>query len=914
MLKKWFYSISILVMFVMGTNAFADLLSDPDLVIYYSFDEVTDIVADQSGNGLDGVVMGDVSADPDGKRNGAAKFEGTGGASGFSYLDLDGPDVPSEYIPTNAITLAAWGKVENTGGDHAIFNARAGDSTWVIHPEFRSNGQFRWLLRSYGGTTMFDIRAGAVTWGEWQHFAGTYDKDTGKAMLYINGEQVQELDVPSPDDIAGDWGSGARVGYNIDNARPFTGLMDMLFLFKRALSLDEILKAMQGEAYPYSLSPSPEDGSYVEDTWVTLSWSAGDFAVSHNIYLGDNYDDVYNGAGDTFRGNQALTSTFYVAGFPGYAFPDGLVPGTTYYWRIDEVNEANPDSPWKGNVWSFTVPPKTAYDPIPADGAEFVDPNIVLSWTAGFGGKLHTIYFGDDFDQVNDAEGGTSQGPMTYTPGQLESGKVYYWRVDEYDGSNTYKGDVWSFTTPGAVGSPVPANGATDVKMTTTLSWTASDNAASHEVYFGSGKDAIRNADKNSPEYKGSKALGAESYDPGNLSWYATYYWRVDEVDSLGSTQKGPLWSFMTADFISIDDFEDYNTGENQIWYAWEDGLGYGTPDNPPYSAGNGTGSAVGDETTSSYCEEKIVHGGGKSMPVAYDNNKQGYAYYSEVAKTLSYPRDWTEEGVSRLSLWFRGLSSNDPEPLYVAVANSTGAPAVVVNDNPAAAQAGAWTQWIIPLQTFTEKGIDLTDVDSIAIGLGTQGNLTTPGGAGKMYFDDISLYRPELVYVENSSFEQPGTEKIKGFNGEGADGTPAVDIPGWSTDGPCVDSGVETGYTPTDGDWTAFLMSGDPSVWQLTNHTIADGDVLVLKVDSRITGAAPTLQMTLYYDDNGARVPAATSDVTLTDAMQEYSLSFSADDVPESVGHRVGLEFSNVSSGDSWLGLDNVRLELGGM
>jgi hypothetical protein len=740
MFRKLLYPVSFLLMFVLGTNAFADLLADPDLVIYYSFDEVTDIVADQSGNGHDGVVTGDVTGVPEGKRSGAAKFEGTGGAAGFSYLDLDGPSIPPEHIPTNAITLAAWAKCENTGGDHAIFNARAKDSTWLIHPEFRSNSQFRWLLRAAGGTTIFDIRAGTVKWDEWMHFTGTYDKATGKAILYIDGEVVQELNVPTPADIAGDWGSGARVGYNIDNARPFTGLMDMLWLFKRALPQDEILKAMKGEAYPYALSPSPEDGAYHEDVWVTLSWSPGDFAVSHDVYMGDNFEDVDNGTADTFRVNQ--TTTFYVAGFPGYAFPDGLVPGTTYYWRIDEVNQADPNSPWKGNVWSFTVPPKTAYNPIPADGAEFVDLDTVLSWTAGFGGKLHTVYIGDDFDQVNDAEGGTSQGPTTYTPDSLESGKVYYWRVDEFDGSDTYKGDVWSFTTPGAVGNPLPANGATDVKMTATLSWTPSDNAASHEVYFGKDKDAVRNADKSSPEYKGSKALGAESYDPGKLSWYANYYWRIDEVDSLGNTMKGPLWSFTTADFISIDDFEDYDTGENQIWYAWHDGLGYGTPDNPPYFAGNGTGSAVGDETTPSYCEEKIVHGGNKSMPVAYDNNKQDYAMYSEVEMTLSKARNWTDEGVNELSLWFRGGSTNSADPLYVAVANATGTPVVAVNDNPAAAQVGAWTQWVIPLQTFADQSIDLTDVDKLIIGVGTKGNMTTPGGAGKMYFDDIRLSR----------------------------------------------------------------------------------------------------------------------------------------------------------------------------
>ena len=498
-----------------------------------------------------------------------------------------------------------------------------------------------------------------------------------------------------------------------------------------------------GTAY----NPSPADGAYHAETWVSMSWSPDDSAASHDVYLGDDFDSVNNGTGDTFRANQG--GTFYVAGFVGYPYPDGLIPGTTYYWRIDEVNEAEPNSPWKGNIWSFTVPPKTAYGPNPTDGAEFVDPNATLSWTAGFGGKLHTVYIGTDFDDVNNATEGLSQGPTTYSPGTLDLEKVYYWRVDEFDGDATYKGDVWSFTTPGAVGSPAPSNGATDVKMTATLSWIPADNAASHEVYFGTDKDAVRNADKNSPEYKGPKALGDESYDPGKLAWYAMYYWRVDEVDSLGDSSKGPLWSFTTANFISVDDFEDYDAGDNQIWYAWLDGLGYGTPETPPYSAGNGTGSAVGDETTPSYCEETVVHGGGKSMPVVYDNNKQGYAMYSEVELTLSTARDWTEEGVGTLTIWFRGILNNDAEPLYVAIANNTGAPAIVAHDDPAAAQIGAWTEWVIPLQSFADQGINLTDVDRIAIGVGTQGNMTTPGGAGKMFFDDIRLYRPIETAVE---------------------------------------------------------------------------------------------------------------------------------------------------------------------
>jgi hypothetical protein len=77
-------------------------------------------------------------------------------------------------------------------------------------------------------------------------------------------------------------------------------------------------------------------------------------------------------------------------------------------------------------------------------------------------------------------------------------------------------------------------------------------------------------------------------------------------------------------------------------------------------------------------------------------------------------------------------------------VSNSTGNPAVVVHDNPAAAQVDTWTKWVIPLQTFVDQGINLTNVDRIAIGLGIRGNMTIPGGDGKMFLDDIRLNRPE--------------------------------------------------------------------------------------------------------------------------------------------------------------------------
>ncbi|MHC4569486.1 MAG: LamG domain-containing protein, partial [Planctomycetota bacterium] len=136
-----------------------------------------------------------------------------------------------------------------------------------------------------------------------------------------------------------------------------------------------------------------------------------------------------------------------VVGFPGFPASEGLIPGTNYYWRIDEVNDANASSPWKGEVWSFFVPPRTAYQPAPTDGQGFVASDVTLTWKAGFDGKLHSVYFGDNPDDVAAASGALPQTDATYSPGALEMDKTYYWRVDEFDGTNTHKGDVWSFTT-----------------------------------------------------------------------------------------------------------------------------------------------------------------------------------------------------------------------------------------------------------------------------------------------------------------------------------------------------------------------------------------------------------------------------------------------------------------------------------
>jgi hypothetical protein len=373
-------------------------------------------------------------------------------------------------------------------------------------------------------------------------------------------------------------------------------------------------------------------------------------------------------------------------------------------------------------VWNFSVPPKTAYAPVPADGAGSVATDVELSWTPGFGAKLHTVYFGETFDEVDTATAGKSQGTTSYDPGTLTMAKTYFWRVDEFDVVETHKGDVWSFTTVGAVSNPSPANGSADVTQTPVLSWERGVFGDTHDVYFGTDPDSL--------ELGKSGNLGEESYEPGQLEWDTTYYWQVNEANNTEpeSPWTGPLWSFTTANFLIIDDMESYNDLDpadpesNRIFNAWIDGFGDDT-----------NGSLVGYENPP-FAEQSIVHSGNQSMPFAYDNAPGK----SEATLTLTSNRDWTVNGVETLTIWYRGQADNAAETMYVVLNGSAG----VDNDNPEAVQTTGWTAWHIGLAAFADQGVNLSSVNSITLGVGNRAN-PTAGGTGMLFFDDIRLHPP---------------------------------------------------------------------------------------------------------------------------------------------------------------------------
>jgi hypothetical protein len=115
-------------------------------------------------------------------------------------------------------------------------------------------------------------------------------------------------------------------------------------------------------------------------------------------------------------------------------------------------------------------------------------------------------------------------------------------------------------------------------------------------------------------------------------------------------------------------------------------------------------------------------------------------AVFSNVTITHTIDPQWMHQDI--------GILSNDPEPMYVALANSTGPPAVVYHDDPNAAQIDTWTEWNIDLRDFADQDVNLADVNSITIGFGDRNN-PQAGGSGKMYFDDIRLYRSRCVPSE---------------------------------------------------------------------------------------------------------------------------------------------------------------------
>jgi hypothetical protein len=464
-----------------------------DLVAHWRLDETSGTTAyDSSGNGNDGTLNGNPQWAA-GMIGGALHFDGSSDYVRIPFSES------LRVLNSGDFTLTLWLNASEIDKKHIVFqqmDLNGLGRSWLTI----GNGNADNTIRTYVGGA-WTVSGFVIEAGEWYHTAVVVTEGGGadSIQIYVNGQPEGNPRQDSMEDCEGDF----IIGCAKNLTATFTdGLVDDVRIYNQAMTEEDLQVVMAGVegGFPLAMRPAPADGSQYEQTWANLSWRAGDFAVSHDLYFGTDFDDVNDGAEGTFAGNLAIAQQ--VIGFPSFPAPQGLEPGTTYYWRVDEVNDADPNSPWKGNVWSFWIPPKNAYDPIPADGGTFAEPNVDLNWAAGLKAVMEAVYFGTDADEVANAAGAPPVIGRTFDPGALASDTTHFWRVDTFDGLEWAKGEVWRFTT-------LPDVAITDPGLT--VWWTLDEGPGGMTVVDWSGH-GHHGTFINSPEW-------VDGYDGGALNF-----------------------------------------------------------------------------------------------------------------------------------------------------------------------------------------------------------------------------------------------------------------------------------------------------------------------------------------------------------------------------------------------------------
>ncbi len=443
--------------------------------------------------------------------------------------------------------------------------------------------------------------------------------------------------------------------------------------------------------------PKPEDGAIDIPRDVVMSWTAGKYAATHDVYFGTAFDDVNAASRSNPLGvlvSQGQAAATYD--------PAGLLEfDTTYYWRIDEVNAAPSTQIFRGKVWSFTTEP-FAYPvaniiattngvsdegsgperTVDGSGLNAADEhsteatdmwlalpgaeplyiqyefdrvyklhemlvwnyNVQFELLLGFGLKGVTVEYsenGADWTTLGDFEFARATAKASYaanTTVAFDGVPVKFVRINVNSGYGMMGqfglSEVRFMYIPAHAREPQPADGAADVEVGTALAWRSGREAASHEVYLGADPDALALAG----------TVSSATFAPA-LEFGSIYYWQVVEVNEADAVTAwtGDLWSFSTQDYASIDGFEAYNDdieAGTAIFDTWLDGWV------------NDTGSTVGYIETP-FAEKTIVHGGSQSMPLAYDNATS--PFYSEAWREFETAQNWTGNGADTLVLYVRG-------------------------------------------------------------------------------------------------------------------------------------------------------------------------------------------------------------------------------------------------------------------
>jgi hypothetical protein len=562
-------------------------------------------------------------------------------------------------------------------------------------------------------------------------------------------------------------------------------------LFRAAINF-----ALGIRIHPEAYDPSPAGGEteVLRDTMLT--WKAGIGADTHNVYFGTNFNDVSEATADDPRDVLVSRNQNETTWKPAVV----LNYGQTYYWRVDEVaadgavvkgavwqfDTELESYPLAGSLIVATASssqagfgPENTINGSGLNGKDEHSTTAADMWQSDAGApepvwiqyqfdevyKLHQMlvwnYNGDlesvvgfGLKQVTvehsmDGVNWTALGDFTFNQGtssehyqantlvDFTGVAAQYVRLTVRSSWGTWGrhglSEVRFLYIPTRARQPHPASGETDVDIDTPLAWRAGRGAVTHELYLSPDEQAVA---------AGTALVTTtsdNSYQGPPLTLATTYYWKVNEVNQTEATTcwAGDLWSFTTADFRVVDDFEQYtNRSPNRVFQSWLDGAGFSADTFfPDGYSGNGTGALVGyDPQVGDIMQKTTVHGGKQATPFVYDNTS---ASTSEAVRTFETAQDWTRGGAGFLVLYFQGVAENTLGRLYVKINDTK-----VIYDGPATdLTEPSWIQWTIDLAAVAT---DLTNVRTLTVGVDN-------GGSGTLLFDDIRLYRvaPEQAQEE---------------------------------------------------------------------------------------------------------------------------------------------------------------------
>jgi hypothetical protein len=239
---------------------------------------------------------------------------------------------------------------------------------------------------------------------QWSHATSQIDYRFAQygIILYITGEL---------DDLLPAWvyygGRGdnaediVRIGFDCsgDAASDFSGRMDDVAIVNVTLTPEQVVELMHLPLPTTASNPLPYDGARdLLRQGIILSWKPGPSANTHNVYFGQTFEDVNDASPDHPLGvlaGEGQTHNTYDPGLLDY--------GRTYYWRVDEVNDAKTPSVWTGPVWSFNTASSLVVDDF--ESYSNSSPNRPFqTWFDGYG------YSADEFFPAAYAGNGTGAG------------------------------------------------------------------------------------------------------------------------------------------------------------------------------------------------------------------------------------------------------------------------------------------------------------------------------------------------------------------------------------------------------------------------------------------------------------------------------------------------------------------------